>query len=63
MLIAKQILVSALVLGAGVLNLAGCGQTGNLYLPPRSAPAKPAPTATAPAPALPATSPSEPRTP
>ncbi|MDO8457863.1 MAG: lipoprotein [Burkholderiaceae bacterium] len=33
MLIAKQILVSSLVLGAGLSTLTGCGQTGALYLP------------------------------
>ena len=38
MLKAKQILVSAIVLGAVVLNLAGCGQTGALYLPERASP-------------------------
>ena len=38
MLIAKQILVSALVLGACVASLAGCGQTGALYLPTRPGP-------------------------
>jgi len=41
MLITKQILVSALILGAGVLNLSGCGQTGPLYLPAKNTPAKP----------------------
>ncbi|MDO8699365.1 MAG: lipoprotein, partial [Rhodoferax sp.] len=45
MLITKQILVSALVLGACVLNLAGCGQTGALYLPARTTPAKQTPLA------------------
>jgi predicted small lipoprotein YifL len=48
MLLTKQILVSALALGAGVLNLAGCGQTGALYLPARATPVKAvAPTETA----------------
>ncbi|MES2581163.1 MAG: lipoprotein [Pseudomonadota bacterium] len=42
MLIAKQILVSALVLGACMSTLTGCGQTGSLYLPPPPKPAKPA---------------------
>jgi predicted small lipoprotein YifL len=38
MLISKQILVSAFVLGASVTGLTGCGQTGALYLPtPKSA--------------------------
>jgi predicted small lipoprotein YifL len=42
MLYPKQILVSTLILGAGVLNLVGCGQTGALYLPPPAATTKPA---------------------
>lgn len=33
MLKAKQILATLIVLGACMLNLAGCGQTGPLYLP------------------------------
>jgi predicted small lipoprotein YifL len=33
----KQILVSLMVLGACVLNLGGCGQTGPLYLPSKPA--------------------------
>jgi len=56
MLKANQILVSVIALGAAVLNLAGCGQTGSLYLPERSAP-KPASTAPTP---LPATAPTTP---
>jgi len=46
MLIAKQILVRALVLGACMSTLVGCGQTGSLYLPQTPNPAKP--TASAP---------------
>jgi predicted small lipoprotein YifL len=38
MLYSKQILVSTLALVASVLNVAGCGQTGALYLPPPSNP-------------------------
>ncbi|MCX8517784.1 MAG: lipoprotein [Rhodoferax sp.] len=33
----KQILVSLLGLAAVLFNLAGCGQTGNLYLPDKTA--------------------------
>jgi predicted small lipoprotein YifL len=40
MLINKQILVSAMILFAGVPNLTACGQTGSLYLPARSTPTK-----------------------
>ena len=47
MLIFKQILISAMVLGSGVWSLAGCGQTGSLYLPTRTAQAKPPPAASA----------------
>nr|WP_315490424.1 lipoprotein [uncultured Rhodoferax sp.] len=42
MLIAKQILVRALVLGGCMSILGGCGQTGSLYLPPAPKPTKPA---------------------
>jgi len=45
MLIAKQILVSSLVLGAGLSTLAGCGQTGALYLPTERTPTVPSTTA------------------
>ncbi|HQC87201.1 MAG TPA: lipoprotein [Rhodoferax sp.] len=38
MLKAKQILVRSLALGAVALNLAGCGQTGALYLPEHANP-------------------------
>lgn len=41
MLTTKQILISALALGASVLNLSGCGQTGPLYLPATAQPPKP----------------------
>ncbi len=40
MLRSKQILISALALGAGAFNLVACGQTGSLYLPTRAAPVK-----------------------
>ncbi|MDE2416672.1 MAG: lipoprotein [Burkholderiales bacterium] len=53
MLKANRILVSAMVLAAAVVNFAGCGQTGALYLPERNSPM---PTTTAPTP-LPATTP------
>jgi predicted small lipoprotein YifL len=33
MLKARQILFSMVVLGACVLNLSACGQTGDLYMP------------------------------
>jgi predicted small lipoprotein YifL len=33
MLFSKQILVIASILGASMVNLTGCGQTGALYLP------------------------------
>jgi predicted small lipoprotein YifL len=37
MLKTKNIRASVCVALAGVLNLAGCGQTGPLYLPPKMA--------------------------
>ncbi|MES2949362.1 MAG: lipoprotein [Pseudomonadota bacterium] len=42
MLITKQILVRALVLGACMSTLTGCGQPGPLYLPTKPTPSKPA---------------------
>jgi predicted small lipoprotein YifL len=47
MLHSKQILVSTLTLVVSVLNLAGCGQTGALYLPPPSNPTASTKTTTA----------------
>jgi len=50
MLKTKNIRASVCVALAGVLNLAGCGQTGPLYLPPKMAQAAaslPAPTTAA----------------
>jgi predicted small lipoprotein YifL len=37
MLKTKNIRAGACIAVAGVLNLAGCGQTGPLYLPPKMA--------------------------
>ncbi|MEO7107990.1 MAG: lipoprotein [Rhodoferax sp.] len=45
LIFAKQILVSALVLGACTSTLVGCGQTGSLYLPAK--PTAPAPSKSA----------------